>query len=433
MTPPDRSAEETALFRRLGWRLMPLLTLLFLSAMLDRQNVGFAKLQMLSDLSMSEAAYGLGASLFFIGYVLFEVPISILVQRWGARVCLAAMVCIWGAATLLLAFTTSATMFYVLRFMLGVAQAGFIPGAMFYISSWFPASRRIRMLGYFTLGSSLGSMLGGLVNGSLLDLDGSLGLAGWQWMFVVSGGATIMLTFVVLGYLPSSPAQATFMSDADRQLLGAVHAREGSVTQSHDRPWAALWDPRVLGFGCIHMMTAIAFYGLAYWLPTVVRDFGVSMTVNGLLNMVPWAMASILLAFVPGLLRSDRSVFSVAAVITMLGLICFTTSVLITDNTLRFIALAIGGPCISLLTPLFWSFPPRFFSGARAAASLAAINSIGNSGGFAAHNLMPWVQEQTGSTAAPMLVPAACLAILFVGSIVCLVLINRSRAASVAA
>jgi|ERR1700761_1543951 MFS family permease len=410
-------SDEQALMRRLGWRLLPLLILIFLVAFIDRQNVGFAKLQMLADLHISEASYGFGASLFFLGYVMFEVPSCLALQRHGARVWLARLIFSWGVVTLLLACTSSAAMFYVLRFLLGAAEAGFYPGAVFYISQWFPEPYRIRMLGFFSIGSSLGNMFGALINGVLLEADGTLGFEGWQWVFIGSGIPALLLTLAVLLYLPSSPGDARFLTEKDRKLLAAAHARQPSPAGLHMSPWSALWDPAVIGFGLIYVLQATAFYGVTYWLPTVVRAFGVSPAINGLLNMIPWALGAIVLIVVPRSVRDDRAVFRAIAATTALGSVCFVVSILLTDNALRFLVLAIGGPCIALLNPLFWIFPPRFLSGARAAAGIAAINSIGNLGGFLAQNLAPWVARQTGSVDAPMLVPAVCLAVICTGSI----------------
>jgi MFS family permease len=410
----DELAAQAALMRRLTRRLLPLLILLFIVSFLDRQNIGFAKLQMLADLHMSEAVFALGASLFFIGYLIFEVPSTLALAHFGARAWLARIIGTWGLITIGLGFTSSATMFYGLRFLLGVAEAGFYPGAIFYIATWFPKSYRIRVLGLFTLGSTLGNMFGGLVNGPLLDLNGTLGLAGWQWVFLGTGIPAVLMTFLVLAFLPSSPESARFLTEVDRRTLAAAHAREPSPGASHGNPWAALWDVRVLGFAAIYMLMSTSLYGVTYWLPTVVKGFGVSATVNGLLNMIPWGIAAVLLVLLPGLMKRDRVVFVSVAGITLLGVACFTLSVTLTNPVARFAALAIGGPCISLLYPCFWSLPPRFFAGARAAASLAAINSIGNLGGFLGQNLMPLVGQRMGSTAAPMLVPAVCLGVLCV-------------------
>jgi len=400
---------ERALMHRLGWRLMPVLVLMFLVAFIDRQNIGFAKLQMISDLHISEAAFGFAASLFFIGYVVFEIPSSLALQRYGARRWLGLLIFGCGVITLALAFTASANMLSVLRLLLGAVEAGIYPGVVYYLSTWFPDPYRIRMLGFFTLGSSLGNMVGGPINGSLLDLNGWMGLAGWQWVFIGGGVLALLLTAVVVALLPSSAQTARFLDNKDRQLLAAMHARASSPTATHENPWSALWDPVVIGFGLVYILLATSYYGLTYWLPTIIRDFGVSSTVNGPLNAVPWALAALALIAVPPLLRNDKSIFRFVAVITLLGAICFLASVMLTDNTHRFIAIAIGGPCIAVLNPCFWTFPSRFFSGARAAASIAAINAIGNIGGFFAPNLAPWVQHHTGSVAGPMLVPATCL------------------------
>jgi MFS family permease len=421
----DAGAAETALISRLGWRLLPLLVLLFLVAFIDRQNVGFAKLQMVSDLNLSEAAYGFGASLFFIGYVIFEVPSCLALNRFGARIWLARLIFSWGIVTVLLAFTTSKEMFYILRFLLGVAEAGFYPGVVFYLSEWFPEPYRIRMIGYFTLGSSLGNMLGGLFNGILLDFDGKLGLAGWQWVFLGSGIPAILLAFVVLGFLPSSPDTAKILTEKDRLILAAAHARRPLQAGDHGNPLSVLWDPHVLGFGGIYVLLVIAFYGATYWLPTVVKDFGVSSTMNGILNMIPWGIGVVGLLVIPRILVNDRIILFAAAAITGIGSLCFLAGVLAQDVPLRFIALAIGGPCIAVLNPCFWIFPTRMFAGARAAASIAAINSIGNFGGFLAQNLAPWVQRLTGTVVGPMLVPALCLALLSVLALIGLALSQR--------
>jgi MFS family permease len=401
-------ADEQALMRRLGWRLMPVLVLTFMVAFIDRQNIGFAKLQMLQDLHLSEAVFGFGASLFFIGYVAFEIPSALALQRYGARRWLGLLIFGCGVVTLALAFTASANMLAVLRLALGAIEAGIYPGVVFYLGLWFPDPYRIRMLGFFTLGSSLGNMVGGPVNGALLDLNGAWGLAGWQWVFVGGGVLGLLLTVIVVAFLPSTPQGARFLSKEDRVLLAAMQARVPS-SAAQENPWAALWDPAVIGFGLIYILLATSYYGLTYWMPTIIRDFGVGATVNGLLNAVPWVIAAAALITVPPLLRNDKSIFRFVAVITALGAFCFLASVTLTDNTQRFIALALGGPCIAVLNPCFWTFPSRYFSGARGAASIAAINAIGNIGGFFAPNLAPWVQHHTGSVAGPMLVPASCL------------------------
>ena len=414
----QEAIDEERLIRRLTWRLMPLLTTLFLVAFIDRQNVGFAKLQMVGALGISEAEFGLASSLFFISYLLFETPSTLALHRFGARNWLARIMFTWGLVTVLLGFVWSGTGFTVLRLLLGVAEAGLYPGILYTLTLWFPQRHRTRVLGIFTLGSALGNMLGALIGGPLLDLDGVFGLAGWQWVFLVTGVPPILLTPIVLLYLPKSPQEAPFLSPGEKAWLAGELAAEKSAGATEGNPFAALWDWRVLGFALIYMLMSTSLYGVTYWLPTVVKGFGVSATVNGLLNAIPWALAGFMLTWLPRRLRRDGTVLRAVAIIAAIGICCFVASTQLPGNTLRFIALALGAPCLSLLYPCFWSIPPRFFTGARAAASIAAINSIGNLGGFWGQNLMPWVGKEAGSTIAPMLVPALCLTLLGLAALV---------------
>jgi len=421
----DQGSEESdrALMRRVGLRIVPLVVLLYLVAYIDRQNVGYAKLQMLSSLGLSETAYGLGASLFFIGYLFFEVPSNFALYKFGARRWLARIMLTWGIITLLLALTSSATMFYTLRFLLGAAEAGLYPGVIYYLSGWFPGPYRLRVLGLFTLGSSVGNMVGSLIGGIFLDLDGLGGLQGWQWVFIATGIPAIVLTYVTLRYLPESPATARFLDDGEKARLAALMAAEARTVRrdigrplAHGpNPFAVLRDARVLGFALGYMLISMSTYGVGYWLPTVVRGFGVSGTVNGLLNMIPWFFASVLLAWLPARLNGQRQVARAAMVACAIGALCFIVGTLAASNVLRLAALSIGAPCIYILIPCFWTVPARFLQGSAAAIGIAAINSLGNVGGFLAQNVMPWVGHLSGSALAPLMVPACCL-LLFGGA-----------------
>ncbi len=304
----DERDGERALMRRITWRLVPMIVVLYLVAYIDRQNVGYAKLQMLDSLQISEAVYGFGASLFFIGYLLFEVPSNIALHRFGARRWIARIMLTWGIVTVAMAWTSSAAMFWVLRFLLGAAEAGLYPGVIFYVTLWFPARYRMRVLGIFTLGSSAGNMIGSLIGGVFLDLDGMAGLQGWQWVFIATGLPAIVLTFVTLAYLPDRPATAKFLSPADRELLDRLLAAEKRQTLTHPSPLTLLRDWRLAAFALVYMLISMSTYGVGYWLPTVVRGFGVSGTVNGLLNMIPWFAACVVLAWVPGRLTDTGRV-----------------------------------------------------------------------------------------------------------------------------
>jgi sugar phosphate permease len=422
------AVDESRLINRLALRLMPLLGLLYLVAYIDRSNISFAKLQMLGSLGLSEVAYGLGASLFFIGYLLFEVPSNLLLHKFGAPRWIARIMLTWGIVTVLLAFTKNAPMFYVLRFLLGASEAGLFPGVIYYLTLWFPARQRVRMLGYFTLGSSLGNMVGAPICGFLLDRGGLLGLQGWQFVFIVTGVPSILLTAVVLRYLPVSPVKASFLSDDERTWLATTLEAERALAAQAESGKTSfisvITEPRVIGMALYYMMLSISVYGVSYWLPTLVKGFGVSNTVNGLINIVPWLLATIVLIWVPSRLRAGNRVMIGMFITAMLGVASFLGSVFLPTNTLRFIALSLGAPCMYLLLPCFWTLPPKFLTGARAAAGIAAINSLGNVGGFIAQNLVPWVRQVSGSARAPMLIPATCLLTF---GVITLILIRRSR------
>lgn len=408
------AVDEPRLINRMGWRLMPLLGVLYLVAYIDRSNIAFAKLQMLGSLGLSEVAYGLGASLFFIGYLLFEVPSNILLHKYGAPRWMARIMFTWGVVTILLAFTRNATMFYILRFLLGASEAGLYPGVIYYLTLWFPQRHRVRMLGYFTVGSSLGNMIGAPICGWLLDKGGLFGLQGWQLVFVVTGIPSVLLTIVVLYCLPKSPQHAKFLSDDERRWLTHTLSAESASARGqarHGPVLSVLMEPRVLGMACYYMMLSISVYGVSYWLPTLVKGFGVSNTTNGLLNIIPWLMATLVLATLPSRLRARNHATIAMLVSALLGMVFFLSSVFLPGHALRFAALCLGAPCMYLLIPCFWTLPPKFLYGARAAAGIAAINSLGNIGGFIAQNLVPFVKQATGSTRMPMLVPAACMVI----------------------
>jgi len=408
---------EDRAIKKAAWRLLPLLILLYLVAYIDRQNVSFAKLQMVDSLGLTEVAYGLGASLFFIGYLIFEVPSNMALHKLGARRWIARIMLTWGLVTVALAWTGSTTMFYILRFLLGAAEAGLYPGIIYYMTLWFPARYRVQVVGYFTLGSSLGNMIGALVNGFLLDMGGTFGLAGWQWVFLATGIPPVVLTFVTLRFLPDSPRQARFLDTAEREAIVAAVARDMPKTVRHGNPLAVLLQGRIFVLAFFYMMISIAIYGIGYWLPTVVHGFGVSSSVNGMLNMIPWFLTSLVLLWLPGRLRTQTAILRCVGVAVVLGVLCFCISTFATSPAVELAALAIGAPCLYVMIPCFWSVPPRLLAGAEAAAGIAAINALANIGGFIGQNIMPWVKAATGNVTAPMLVPAGCLLMLGLGAI----------------
>ncbi len=287
--------------RTVTLRLMPLLGLMYLVAYIDRQNISYAKLEMVGALGLSETAYGLGASLFFLGYFLFEVPANVFLERVGARIWFARIMFTWGLVTVLLGFTHGTAMFYVLRFLLGVAEAGFFPGVLFVLTLWFPQAHRGRMIGWFMIASAFANAIGAVVGGALLNLDGVLGFAGWQWVFLATGLPALLLAVVVLVVLPDGPGAARWLAPAQRDwLVRTLEAerQEGSHTE-HGNPFAALLDRRVQMLACVYIAFPLAAYGLSYWLPTVVKGFGVSSLANGFINVIPWLVTAFALWWVP--------------------------------------------------------------------------------------------------------------------------------------
>ena len=416
---------ETRVIRRLSWRVMPIPIALFLCAIIDRSNIGFAKLQMLPALHLTEASFALASSFFFFTYILVEIPSTLAVHRFGARLWFARIVLTWGLLTIAFAWTSSETMLYALRMLLGAAEGGLYPGIILFIMLWFPQRNRAHAVGLLTLASALGNMLSALIGGPLLDLNGLLGLAGWQWVFIATGIPAVLMTVVVLVWLVDRPEQAKFLSPEEKAWLADALSREAAPTV-HGNPLRALWDPLTLAFSALYTLINISLFGVIYWLPTVVRAFGVTGTQNGLLSSIPWAVAAVALLVLPRRLQTERAVMGAIAGIASLGLLCFVASTLLPTDILRFAALVAGIPCISLLYPCFWSIPPRYFAGHRAAASIGAITSIGGLGGFIGQNLMPWVAQSIGRPVAAMLVPGACLALVGAVALVRSLALRRS-------
>lgn len=418
MTDHAEDVLERATMGRVTWRLMPLLGLIYLIAYIDRQNISYAKLQMAADLDLSEAAFGLGAALFFIGYFLFEVPSNLALVRVGVRRWFARIMATWGVVTILLGFTTSAPIFYVLRFLLGAAEAGLFPGVLYALTLWYPQRYRARAVGLFLIASVVANIAGSALGGLLLDMDGLGGLRGWQWVFVVTGLPAVLLVPVVLRYLPDRPGDAAWLDTAQRDWLArAVAADQAPEAVGARAEWRALGDPRVIMLCLTFIGFPLAAYGLSYWLPTIVQSFGVSNTMNGLINALLWAQVGIFLWLVPRWAARRRHSSAHIVVPALIGALALLASVFLPGAVPKFIALCIAASAIFAGQPIFWTLPPRFLTGAGAAAGIAAINATGNLGGFAAQTLVPKVAETTGSQVAPLLLLAGALVLVSLGVI----------------
>src|SRR3954470_21465901 len=297
--------DRTDIIQKVTRRLIPFVGIIYLIAYIDRQNVSYAKLQMVGDLGLSEYAYGLGASLFFIGYFFFEVPSNVIMERVGARRWFARIMISWGLVTIALAYTQNTVMFYILRFLLGACEAGFFPGVLFLLTLWFPFRYRAQMVGSFMLYSAVANAIGAPIGGALLDLDGFLGLRGWEWVFLVTGIPAVAMGFVTLAYLDDRPETAHFLAPDEKEWLRRTLEQETRTMQktSHANPFAALLDRRVLLMSLWYVAFPLAAYGLSYWLPTIVKEFGVSNTMNGFINVIPWVIVGVALIVIPRMAR----------------------------------------------------------------------------------------------------------------------------------
>ncbi|MEJ5020841.1 MFS transporter [Ochrobactrum vermis] len=417
---------EEKIIKKITWRMMPFLGILYLIAYIDRQNVSFAKLQMVDALNMSEYAYGLGASLFFVGYFFFEVPSNLLLERFGASKWFARILVSWGLVTIALAFTQSPTMFYVLRFLLGACEAGFFPGVLYLLTLWFPSQYRGSMVGLFMIFSAIANAIGAPLGGSLLALDGIFGLAGWEWVFLVTGIPAVIAGIITWFYLDDKPEQAKFLSTEEKDWLKQKLLQEKeALAPSSSNPFKAMIDPRVLLMSVCFIGFPLSAYGLSYWLPTVLKSFGIGDVANGFLNIIPWVVVGIGLYVVPAKAAKAKSSTPYIVIPAVFGAVCLVLSAVVPNQTVQFIFLCLAAGGIFAGQPVFWSLPSRFLTGAGAAAGLAAINSIGNLGGFIAQNVVPWIRDMTGSTLTPMFFLAACLSVTAFLSVIVSRLINR--------
>src|SRR6267143_4198554 len=399
-------------------RLIPFLILCYFVAYLDRVNVSFAKLHMNQALGLSEAAFGLGAGLFFIGYFLFEVPSNIFLERVGARVWIARIMISWGIVSAAFAFIPSIAgatgisnegVFYTLRLLLGACEAGFFPGIIFYLTLWFPALYRARIVGYFMAAIPLSTVIGAPISGLLLYLQGGLGLAGWQWLFIIEAVPAIILAGVVFFYLTDWPAEAAWLAPDERTWLASrleleqrqrQAVRNFSVRQS-------LVNPRVLGLSLVYFGAVATNYGLSFFLPQIVKAFGLNTLLTTLVSATPYVAG--LIGMVWWGRRSDRVAerrFH-AALPLFIAAAGIAVSTVFNDPTLKMISLCVAGFGIFACLPVFWTLPTAFLSGAAAAAGIAVINSIGNLAGFAGPFAMGWIKDHTGSYAGGLLLLAA--------------------------
>lgn len=409
---------QESLFKKITWRIIPLLCICYIAAYLDKINIGFAKLQMQSDLGFSDTVYGLGAGLFFVGYMIFEVPSNLILQRMGARVWIARIMITWGLISACMMFVTTPTQFYILRFLLGVAEAGFYPGVMLYITLWFPSYRRGKIMAYFLLGIPLSSLIGGPLSGWIMDyFHGMQDMPGWQWLFLLEAIPSVLLGFVVLMALPNNANDAKWLNiDEKNQLIEIL--KNDAVTSARTSVREAFKSVGVWALSIIDVCLMFAVYCLNFWLPTLIYDSGVTDNFTiGLLTGVSsiLAVGALILNGMSSDKRRERRwhvAFPAFLAAISIGLSPFFAG----HTTITVILFSLANLGLMASFPVFWCLPATFLSGRAAAAGIAIIASMSTLGGIAATSLIGLLKDITQSSHLGMWIVAAC--VLLAGLIV---------------
>lgn len=387
------------IYKRVTLRLLPFLFICYFFAYLNRVNVGFAKLQMASDLQFSEAVYGLGAGIFFIGYFLFEVPSNLMLRKVGARRWIARIMLTWGVLSVAMMFVTTPTSFYIVRFLLGAAEAGFFPGIILYLTYWYPSVRRGRITAIFMAAIPVSGLIGAPLSGLILDLAQGGGLHGWQWLFLIEGVPTVLLGVAVLFLLPNGPQDSKWLTDAERTHITQDLANDTQAHTSQDFG-AALKDSKVWILSLIYFCIQMGVYAISFWLPTIVKTLGfASASTIGWISAVPYLAATFFMLYLgrSADLRRERR-WHLIVPLLMGGVGLAGSVVFATSPALAILFLTIATMGFFTALPMFWPLPSAFLGGTAAAGGLALINSFGNLAGFCSPYLVGWVKDATAST-----------------------------------
>ncbi len=407
MSPPATVDDTSALYNKINLRLLPFLLVCYLFAYLDRVNVGFAKLQMQTDLGFSDAAYGVGAGIFFIGYVLFEIPSNLMLPRVGARKTFSRILLLWGITSASMLFVRDVPTFYAMRFLLGVFEAGFAPGMIYYLSCWYGPQRMARAIAIVFLAGPIGGIVGGPASAWLMTtLAGHGGLAGWQWMFLVEGLPCLVLGLLALKLVPNRPADANWLTDDEKRRL----EQELTVPTAHRHSFGAVArDPKVYVLATAYFCVIAAIYALSFWLPTLIKAQGVADTVQlGWYSALPYLGGAIGMIWIGR--RSDRrgerrfhsGIPALAAAVLLAG------STLADGHLMATLTLlTLGTTALWMTYTVFWAMPSEYIKGPAAAGGIALINTIGLSGGFWGPAIIGWAKAATGSLHPGVLIVAA--------------------------
>lgn len=413
MTDSSAHDVERRTMSKVVRRLVPFLMVCYFIAYLDRVNVGFAGATMSKDLGFSAAAFGGAAGIFFIAYFFFEVPSNLALNAFGARRWIARIMFTWGLVSGAQAFVAGEVSFNVVRLLLGVAEAGFFPGIIFFLTLWFPSAYRARIVGMFMFAIPISTVVGSPISGLILGLEGVGGLHGWQWMFIIEAVPALLMTFAVLFYLTDRPADAQWLAPEEREWLqGRLDAERANRESFLRMSWLqSMANPRVILLGCVYMALNIPQYGLSFFLPQIVKAFGVTNVQAGFITALPYLVGAV--GMVLWSRHSDKTgervwhcVVPFLAMVVGLGL-----AASIADPTTKIVVLCVAAWGFFSILPVFWTLPTAFLSGAGAAAGIAAVNSIGNLGGYFGPQAFGYLKTSTGGDTAS-LVFLACSAIV---------------------
>jgi MFS transporter, ACS family, tartrate transporter len=406
--PSDPEVVLRSAIRKVGLRFVPLLSIAYLFNYLDRTSLGFAALTMNQQLGLSASQFGFAAGIFFLGYSVFEIPSNLMLYRFGARRWLAQIMISWGIVSAATAFVVGPNSLYAIRLILGIAEAGFFPGVTFFLAAWFPAQYRTRMLAWFLVGIPASSLIGGPVCGALLQMDGILGLAGWQWLFLLVSLPCIPLGFLTLRFLSDRPEGATWMSVEERDALQHALASE-ERERPHSSLWAALKDVRVLILAAVQFGFTLGSYGIGIWLPLILKEYHLSTFAIGWISAIPYLFATVgMILWARYVDQKGRRVFNLA-IACFLGAAGLLAPVLSGSLTLALMGFSVALVGVTAARAIFWTIPTRFLTGVAAAGGLAFINSIATVGGFVGPSVMGWLKESSGSYVIGLIAVAAIM------------------------
>jgi D-galactonate transporter len=425
----DSGVAEDPLYTRIAWRIIPIFLISYIVAYLDRVNVGFAKLQMLGDLKFTDSVYGLGAGMFFVGYFVFEVPSNLILHKIGARVWLCRVLITWGIVSGCTALVRTPWQFYTCRFLLGLAEGGFFPGMVLYLTYWFPSHRRARMMAFLMAGNPISGIIGGPLSGYILHhFAHSTRLAGWQWLFIIEAVPALVLGVVMFFYLDDRVAHARWLSPVEKEAVAAEIARESSSKTLRSAA-SVFTSPRVWLMCSILFMIGMGSYAIGFWQPTIIRQTGVrDPFIIGLLTMLPYGVALISMILVgrhADKTRERRWHLVIPNLVAAAGFVVCLHAGSNTPLAMAGLTMTVGGIVTAL--PMFWALPTSFLGDNAAAAGLALVNCTGNLSGFVSPTIIGFLKTASGTLNSGLYLVAAChvVAIILILTFVPAKLVNR--------